>query len=319
MEFKDYYKILGVEPDADTKTIKTAYRKLARQFHPDMNPDAGAEAKLKEVAEAYQVLKNKQTRDEFDELRKHGSQSRQGFEPPTGWESSHGYANQGGAQFEGDFSDFFNSIFGGRGQAGQSSGFEQHQRHARGQDIEIELPVFLEETLEENQKTVEFEMPADPFSQSPPSKKSLKVKIPQGVLDGARIRLKGQGKLGHNGGAAGDLYLHIRVVPHPLFEVSGTNITITVPLAPWEAALGSKITVPTLDGKISLTIPADTQSGDKFRVKGKGLKTKTGRGDLYALVNVVMPDKSSEKSKDLGKELSASEAFNPRAEGRAQP
>ena len=133
------------------------------------------------------------------------------------------YANQGGAQFEGDFSDFFNSIFGGRGQAGQSSGFQQ--RNARGQDIEIELPVFLEETLEENQKTVEFEMPADAFSQTPPSKKSLKVKIPQGVLDGARIRLKGQGKLGHNGGTAGDLYLHIRVVPHPLFEVSGTNIT----------------------------------------------------------------------------------------------
>lgn len=316
MEFKDYYKILGVEPDADTKTIKTAYRKLARQFHPDVNPEAGAEEKFKEVAEAYQVLKNKQTRDEFDELRKYGAQSRQGFEPPPGWESSHGNANQGGAQFEGDFSDFFNSIFGGRGQTGQSSGFQQ--RNARGQDIEIELPVFLEETLEENQKTVEFEMPADAFSQTPPSKKSLKVKIPQGVLDGARIRLKGQGKQGHNGGTAGDLYLHIRVVPHPLFEVSGTNITVTVPMAPWEAALGCKITVPTLDGKISLTIPADTQSGDKLRVKGKGLKTKTGRGDLYALVNVVMPDKSSEKAKGLWKELAANEAFNPRAEWSAQ-
>jgi curved DNA-binding protein len=264
------------------------------------------------------VLKNKQTRDEFDELRKYGSQSQQGFQPPPGWESSHGSAHQGGAQFEGDFSDFFNSIFGERGQSAQSSGFQSHQRSARGQDIEIELPVFLEETLQENQKTVEFEMPADHFSQSPPSKKSLKVKIPEGVLDGARIRLKGQGKPSRSGGTAGDLYLHIRVVPHPLFDVSGTNISVTVPLAPWEAALGAKITVPTLDGKISLTIPADTQSGDKLRVKGRGLRTKTGRGDLYAIVNVVMPDKSSDKSKGLWQDLAASEAFDPRAEWSAQ-
>lgn len=128
----------------------------------------------------------------------------------------------------------------------------------------------------------------------------MKVKIPQGVVDGARVRLKGQGKPSDDGGVAGDLYIHIRIVPHPLFDVSGHNITITVPLAPWETALGTKITIPTLDGKINLTIPPDTQAGDKLRVKGKGLKTKTGRGDLLAVIKVVMPLKPVRKLTSFG-------------------
>lgn len=314
MDFKDYYKILGVEPDADLKTIKTAYRKLARKYHPDLNPGEGAEAKFKEVAEAYQVLKNEQTRAEFDELRQYGSQSQQGFQPPPGWKaSSHGGYQEGG-QAHGDFSDFFNSIFGGRGQSHNASEFNQTQRSARGQDIEIELPIFLEETLKETEKTIEFSIPADEYAQTPLSKKHLKVKIPQGVMDSERIRLKGQGKPGYHGGLAGDLYLHIRVVPHPLFDVSGHNLTITVPLAPWEVALGTKITVPTLEGKINLSIPPCTQSGDKFRVKGKGLKTKTLTGDMFAIVKVVMPDKTSEKGKRLWQEIAASETFEPRKE-----
>lgn len=313
MEFKDYYKILGVEPDADIKLIKTAYRKLARQYHPDMNPDKGAEEKFKEVAEAYQVLKNEKTRAEFDDLRKYGSQSQQGFRPPPGWQASHDSSFAGDAQFSG-YSDFFNSIFGGQRQSERGQGFNQTQRRTRGQDIEVELAVFLEETLKENEKTVEFQMPADGSSQVSPTKKHLKVKIPQGVADGARIRLKGQGNVGRNGGVAGDLYLHIRVVPHPLFDVSGHNISITVPLAPWEAALGTKIMVPTLEGKINLSIAANTQSGHKLRVKGKGLKTKTGTGDLFAIIKVVMPDKTSEKAKQLWQDLAATESFNPREE-----
>jgi curved DNA-binding protein len=313
MEFKDYYKILGVKPDADIKTIKTAYRKLARQYHPDVNPEEGAEEKFKEVAEAYQVLKNEKTRAEFDELRQYGSQSQQGFRPPPGWQSSRDSGFGDDSQFS-DYSDFFNSIFGGGRQSQHTQGFNQTRRQARGQDIEIELPVFLEETLKENEKTVEFQMPADGPSQAIPAKKHLKVKIPQGVLDGARIRLKGQGNVGQNGGPAGDLYLHIRVVPHPLFDVSGHNISITVPLAPWEAALGTKITVPTLEGKINLTISPNTQSGDKLRIKGKGLKTKTGNGDLFAIVKVVMPAKVSEKAKPLWQKLAETESFNPREE-----
>jgi curved DNA-binding protein len=318
MEFKDYYKILGVEPDADAKTIKTAYRKLARKYHPDMNPDEGAEAKFKEVAEAYQVLKNEQLRAEFDELRQYGSQSQHDFRPPPGWKASPNAEQQGGAQFQDDFSDFFNSIFGGRGQSHHAQGFDQAQRSARGQDIEIELPIFLEETLKESQKTIEFVIPAGDYAQTAPSKKHLKVKIPQGVMDGERIRLKGQGKPGHQGGTAGDLYLHIRVVPHPLFDVQGHNIIITIPLSPWEAALGTKISVPTLDGKIHLTIPPDSQSGDKLRVKGKGLKAKALVGDMFAVVKVTMPEKTSEKGKQLWQELANSEDFDPRLEWSTQ-
>ncbi|MDB4542674.1 DnaJ domain-containing protein [bacterium] len=314
MEFKDYYQILGVQDDADPKAIKTAYRKLARKYHPDMNPDEGAEARFKEVAEAYEVLKDEQKRAEFDELRRYGSRSQQDFQAPPGWQSSAQADRQQAEQFQGDFSDFFNSIFGARGQSQDASGFDQAHRSSRGQDIEIELPVFLEETLRKNEKSIEFVIPADQYAQAQPSKKHLKVKVPQGVMDGERIRLKGQGKPGYDGGLAGDLYLHIRVVPHPLFDVSGHNLTITVPLAPWEAALGAKITVPTLEGKISLTIPSNAQSGDKLRVKGKGLKTKTLTGDLYAIVKVVMPEKTSDKGRQLWEEIAATDAFDPRKE-----
>lgn len=164
MEFKDYYKILGVEPNADVKTIKTAYRKLALKYHPDMNPDEGAEAKFKEVAEAYQVLKNEQTRAEFDELRQYGSQSQHDFWPQPGWKASPNPDRQGGTEFHGDFSDFFNSIFGGRGQSHHAPGFDQAQHSTRGQDIEIELPIFLEETLKESQKPVRFVIPTDNYT-----------------------------------------------------------------------------------------------------------------------------------------------------------
>lgn len=313
MEFKDYYQILGVKPDADSMTIKTAYRKLARKYHPDMNPDKGAEAKFKEVAEAYQVLKKEQTRAEFDKLRQYGSQYQQDFKPPPGWKASSDSGFQSGAQSDGDFSDFFNSMFGSRNQSSSRDAFRQSQRN-RGQDIEIELPLFLEDTLKEFEKTIEFQIPPDAFSNTPAFKKHLKVKIPQGVMDGERIRLKKQGKPGDQGGTAGDLYLHIRVVPHPLFDVSGHDLMITVPLAPWELALGAKVTVPTLEGKINVSIPPCSQSGDKLRLKGKGLKTKTHTGDMFAIIKVVMPTKTSENGKRLWHEIAASENFEPRKE-----
>lgn len=304
MEFKDYYKILGVEPDADSKAIKTAYRKLARQYHPDMNPDKGAEDKFKEVAEAYEALKEPGRRAEYDELREYGGRSGAGFEPPPGWRSGSGPSAQ---QFEGDFSDFFNSMFGGdRGFQGRSN--------LRGQDAELEMPIFLEDTLDETSKLVEYSIPVYENGQVRDTKKSLKVKIPVGVIDGERIRLKGQGGPGQGGGPNGDLYLHIRLVPHPLFDVEGHNLVVTVPLAPWEAALGAKVTVPTLSGKINLTIAAGSQSGQKLRIKGKGLASKTGKGDLYALLKVVMPPSCSAEQKNLWQSLADKSAFDPRAE-----
>jgi len=312
MEFKDYYEILGVKPEADTKEIKNAYRHLARKYHPDMNPDAGAEAKFKDVAEAYKVLKDEGTRAEYDELRKYGG-NKQNFTPPPGWQSSGGFS--GGEQhFEGgDFSDFFNSIFSG-GASGFRQGGAGADRGFKGRDIDVEMPIFLEETVSELSKNIEFILPVFENGQMKEVKKSLKVKIPQGVADGERIRLKGQGGPGQGKGTNGDLYLHVRLVPHPLYDVQGHNLVITVPLAPWEAALGAKITIPTLTGKISLTISPNSQSGQKLRMKGKGLTGKTGSGDLIAVLNVVMPKEASEESKKLWANLAEKSAFNPRAE-----
>ncbi|WP_250657175.1 DnaJ C-terminal domain-containing protein [Alkalimarinus coralli] len=313
MEFKDYYKILGVNVDADAKEIKTAYRKLARKYHPDMNPAEGAESKFKEVAEAYEVLKDPARRAEFDELRKYGGQSGQSFRPPPGWQHSGGFQHHGAQHFEGDFSEFFNSIFGGEGHGFDHAGDMRH-RHVRGQDIEIEMPVFLEETLSNHVKTVEYKLPVFDGQKLENINKRLKVTIPRGVADGERIRVKGQGKPGMGNGAAGDLYLHIRLVPHPLFDVQGHDLMITLPIAPWEAALGVKVTVPTLEGNINVVVAPNSQSGKKLRIKGKGLKGKTVTGDLYAIIKIVMPATANEKIRHLWQQLSETAKFDPRAD-----
>lgn len=309
MEFKDYYQILGVAADAETSDIKSAYRKLARKFHPDLNPEEDAEANFKEVAEAWEVLKDKDRRAEYDELRRYGGRRQQEFEPPPGWQSTTGGERH---HFEGDFSDFFNSVFGGE--------FTQERRGTtdsygfRGQDIEIEMPIFLEESIADVSKPVEYELPVFEQGQTRRSIKSLKVTIPAGVGDGERIRVRGQGAPGQGKAPAGDLYLHIRLVPHPIFDVEGHNLLVTVPIAPWEAALGAKVTVPTLTGKINLTIAPGSQSGQKLRVKGKGLVGKTGKGDLYAVLKVVMPDDARPEVQELWKTLADKAAFNPRTE-----
>lgn len=311
MEFKDYYKILGVKADADIKEIKNAYRKLARKYHPDMNPEEGAADKFKEVAEAYEVLKKPERRAEFDELRQYGGRDGRGFEPPPGWQSTGGSSQEGASGA--DFSEFFNSIFGNRdGSSQQAGGFRQEQ--FRGQDVEIEMPVFLEELNKGNSKTVEYLIPTFDKGQVGQIKKHLNIKIPKGVIDGERVRVKGQGAPGHGNGHSGDLYLHIRLVPHPLFDVQGHNLILTLPIAPWEAALGAKVTVPTLDGKINLTVSPNSQSGKKLRIKGKGLKGKTVTGDLFAILKVVMPPTANEKTKALWQELSTTASFDPRSE-----
>jgi curved DNA-binding protein len=314
MEFKDYYKVLGVAADADKPTIKNAYRKLARKYHPDVSSESNAEAQFKEVAEAYEVLKDAQKRAEYDELKRYGRHGKT-FEPPPDWQPSSGFGDSGHTTFSGDFSDFFESIFGGAQQrqqpySGTERGFER-----RGHDIELDLPVFLEDTLSEESMPVSFEV-TEPGAngQLTRRKKHLNVKIPAGVGDGERIRLKGQGAPGTGGGPGGDLYLRIRLVPHPLFDVEGHNLVITVPLAPWEAALGAKIEVPTLTGRIHLTIPAQSQTGQRLRVKGKGLVGKGHKGDLFAVLKVVMPPGSNDKIRQQWQQLAESASFDPRAE-----
>lgn len=312
MDFKDYYKVLGLEPGADDKAVKAAYRKLARKYHPDVSKEKDAENQFKEVAEAYEVLKSAEKRAEYDELRKYAQQGRP-FEPPPGWQprGNAGFADEmGGGR---DYSDFFESLFGAAGRTqgpGRSSG-------RRGQDVEMELPILLEETLADEAKKIAFQLPQYSADGRPLEaiSKTLNVKIPAGVSDGERIRLKGQGAPGLGGAANGDLYLIIRLVPHPLFDVEAHNLILTVPLAPWEAALGSKVTVPTLDGKIHLSIPANSQSGQRLRIKGKGLINKLGeRGDLYALFKIVIPAQADEPTRALWAQLAEQAAFDPRAE-----
>jgi curved DNA-binding protein len=312
MEFKDYYKILGVEPKSELKEIKLAYRRLARKYHPDVSKQEDAEKKFQEIAEAYEVLKNPSKRAEYDELREYGG-SRQNFEPPKGWRSAtaHSFDDMG----EGH-SDFFRSVFGGDP---AESGFSQArggQFGMRGQDVDMELPVFLEDTLKPTSKTISYALQQiDEQGRVQQKPKTLEVKIPAGVVEGERIRLKGQGGKGLGDGGPGDLYLLIRLVPHPLFDVEGHNLILTLPLAPWEAALGTQVEAPTLDSKISLKIPANSQTGQRMRIKGRGLVRKTGgRGDLYAVLKVVMPKAGDEATKELWSKLSSVADFNPRAE-----
>jgi curved DNA-binding protein len=313
MEFKDYYKILGVEPDADAKTIKTAYRKLARQYHPDVNPEPEAEDKFKEVAEAYEVLKNTERRAEYDELRRWGGGRARGdgFEPPPGWQSR----AQGGysSSFSGEeFSEFFSNIFGDGFREARHGGGEGFS--LRGQDIEVEMPVFLEETLHEHSKPVKYRVPSFENGQLAYTTRSMNVKIPAGVSEGQRIRVKGQGAPGRGGGPAGDLYLHIRLVPHPLYDVEGHDLTLTLPIAPWEAALGAQLEVPLLEGRVKLTVKPHSKSGQRMRIRGKGLPGPTGQGDLYVVLNIVMPEYHNDKTDELWQKLAREAAFDPRAD-----
>ncbi|MEK6489752.1 curved DNA-binding protein [Klebsiella grimontii] len=300
MELKDYYAILGVQPTDDLKTIKTAYRRLARKYHPDVSKENDAEAKFKDLAEAWEVLKDDQRRAEYDQLWQHRNDPQFGRQQQHSREQS--YSQQ-------DFDDIFSTMFG------QQAHHSRRQHGVRGHDLEIEVAVFLEETLAEQTRTISYKLPVyNVFgmveSETP---KTLNVKIPAGVVDGQRIRLKGQGTPGENGGPNGDLWLVIHIAPHPLFDVVDHNLETVLPLAPWEAALGAKVTIPTLKESILLTIPPGSQAGQRLRVKGKGLTSKTTTGDLYAVIKIVMPPKPDEKSRALWQQLAdAQSSFEPR-------
>ena len=314
MDFKDYYKILGIDASAENKAIKTAYRKLARKYHPDVSDHHDAEDRFKEVIEAYEVLKDREKRAEYDEIRRYGTHG-QRFQPPPDWQPSRATSSHGGSQFQGDFSEFFSSIFGAAGDTMQQEFTHRNAFSQKGQDIETDMPIFLEDTLSEDSKTISYSLPHyDNDGRVSEIKKTLNVKIPAGVSDGERIRLKGQGTPGIGDSPGGDLYLRIRLVPHPLFDVEGHDLTITVPIAPWEAALGAKIIVPTLSTKVQVSIPAGSQTGQRFRIKGKGLVHKRGNGDLYAVLKVVMPATADDKLKQQWEQLARTASFDPRAQ-----
>ncbi|MFP5239852.1 MAG: DnaJ C-terminal domain-containing protein [Acidobacteriota bacterium] len=332
MEYKDYYKLLGVDKKATQDEISKAFKKLARTCHPDLNPgDCTAEAKFKEINEAYEVLRDPEKRKLYDTLGpnwQHG----QNFQPPPGYENfryNFGGAGQGGQQFDmGGFSDFLQTIYGGSGGMGGRGGFGGQggfgaqggfggqgfqRRPTRGGDVEALLELTLEEAYHGGSKTVTIQEEAlSPDGRPYIRPKTLSVNIPAGVRDGSKIRLAGQGEQGGAGGSAGDMYLKVSIRPHSRFKLEDVNVLVDVPLAPWEAALGATVRVPTLDGDIDLNIPAGSSSGRKMRIRGKGLQGKAGRGDQFVRVMIHTPKTLTDAERALWHDLAEASSFNPR-------
>lgn len=309
MEYKDYYKILGVERDAKEAEIKTAYRRLARKYHPDVSKEADAETKFKEVGEAYEVLKDKEKRQAYDQLGANWKQG-QNFNPPPGWEdifSNAGSAgNASGASFgdTGGFSDFFESMFGGGG-FNQSGGFQHRGFQSKGADQHANISISLEDAFQGAKKNIRL------GNKQTGNGRNLDVKIPAGITSGKRIRLSGQGGPGAGGGPNGDLYLEVTITPHNLFKVDGKNILLDLPIAPWEAVLGASVHVPTLGGRVEAKIPAGSQSGKKLRLKNRGLKGNPA-GDQIVTLQIVMPKINNDEDKSYFGEMQKRFDFNPR-------
>lgn len=311
MKFVDYYKLLGVAPEATTAEIKKAYRRLARKYHPDVSKEPNAEARFKEIAEAYEVLKETDKRAEYDQLRRYGADGVD-FRPPPGWAGNRG-PGAGGPDMDGAqrFSEFFESIFGRAAGARPGAG----ARYAlHGEDIHYTLPVTLEDVGHGAVRTISLPIQElDAQGQRIASTKTLKVTVPLGIADGGKVRLKGQGHPGQGGGPAGDLYLHISYEPHARFTVDGRDLRCALPISPWEAMRGARIEVPTLEGVVSLSIPANARSRQQLRLRGRGLPGDPA-GDLYVELNIVVPAlTTADQRKALDALAEAFPDFDPRS------
>ena len=313
MEYKDYYKILGIERDAKEAEIKTAYRRLARKYHPDVSKEPNAEEKFKEVGEAYEVLKDPQKRQAYDQLGSNWKAG-QNFNPPPGWEDIFANVNVSGAGFSdgassgfgaSGFSDFFESMFGGSfstagGPGFSSSGFDRSSVQAHGADQHASISVSLEDAFNGAKKNIRLG-----------NNRNLDVKIPKGITSGKRIRLSGQGGAGAGGGPNGDLYLEVSITPHRLFKVDGKNILLDLPVTPWEAALGARVQVPTLGGRVETNVPAGSQSGKKLRLKKRGLSGNP-TGDQIITLQIAMPNITSDEDKKYFEDMAQRFQFDPR-------
>ena len=317
VKFQDYYEILGVGRDASEDEIKRAYRKLARKYHPDVNKDKEAEERFKQINEAHEVLKDPEKRKLYDQLGPDW-QAGQDFKPPPGWENANFEFRTGhGTEsftFGGGFSDFFETLFGGSMAGGGRASGGQRSWVMRGQDHEAEIEIDLESAYRGATRTLTLQgHEIDPQGQVRPTVQNIQVKIPPGVTDGSRIRLAGKGGEGMGGGSPGDLYLKVRIEPHPRFSLDGHNLQTEVPVTPWEAALGATVQVETMDGTVKLKIPPNSQSGKKLRLRGKGFPKKTGeRGDLIVRLNIVIPKNLTAREKELFAQMAKDSSFNPR-------
>ncbi|MCP5142680.1 MAG: DnaJ domain-containing protein [Chromatiales bacterium] len=323
MEFKDYYQTLGVARDASADDIKKAYRKLARKYHPDVSKEADAELRFKEVGEAYEVLKDPEKRTAYDQFGNNWKAG-QDFRPPPGWDAGFEFRGAGGGGFAGEgFSDFFESLFGqkfggggggpGMGGAGFNAGFGGRPRRRQGEDHHAKVMVALEDAYQGATRQLNLSLPEqDAQGRVHSRERTLNVKIPAGVTEGQRIRLAGQGAPGLNGGPTGDLYLEIAFKPHPRFRAEGRDIYVDLPVTPWEAALGQKVPVPTLGGELSLKLPEGAQSGQKLRLKAKGLPGSTP-GDEYVILKMVTPPADNPAKRAIYERMAEAMPFDPRA------
>jgi len=313
MEFKDYYEIMGVKRDATQDEIKRAYRKLARKYHPDVSKEADAEARFKEVGEAYEVLKDPEKRAAYDQLGANWKAG-QDFRPPPDWDQGFEFHGGGftGADAE-QFSDFFESLFGRGGFGRGFGGGARREYHARGEDTHAKVLIDLEDAYQGSTRTLTLKhSELGPDGRPHLKERTLNVRIPKGVRQGQNIRLAGQGGAGIGKGGAGDLYLEVEFRPHPFYKVEGKDVYLDLPVAPWEAALGATVKVPTPAGTVDLKIPPNSSSGRKLRLKGRGIPAKQP-GDLYVVLQIALPKAESESAKQAYAAFKQALDFNPRA------
>lgn len=297
MEFKDYYDILGLKPDASDADIKSTYRKLARKFHPDVSKEAGAEEKFKAVNEAYEALRDPAKRRAYDQLRSSGYRPGDEFHPPPhfGEDTEFHFSDFGG---QGDFSDFFESLFGRGARAGGGA------RPRRGHDVSARIEIPLSVAFSGGTERINL--------RDAGGARTLEVKIPAGILPGQQIRLAGQGSPGGHGAPAGDLLLEISIREDARFRLDGRDVQISLPISPWEAALGASVTVPTLGGDVQLKVPAGSNSGKRMRLRGRGMPGKPA-GDQLVTLQIATPKAENEAQRKLYEKMAdAFKSYDPR-------
>ncbi|WP_299417803.1 DnaJ C-terminal domain-containing protein [uncultured Sulfitobacter sp.] len=304
MDFKDYYKVLGVAQDAKPDDIKKAFRKAARKYHPDINTGPNAEAKFKDVNEAYEVLKDPERRAAYDQMGQEPPQGQGRYQPPPDWENEYSFS-QGGPQEGEGFNDFFETLFrrggGPTGGMGAKHGADSHGR----------IEITIEEAFKGASRTLSLRSPVlGPDGRVTLQDRTIAVKVPKGIMEGQHIRLAGQGTPGAD--VAGDLFLEISFAPHPVYRPDGKDLYLDLPIAPWEGALGARVTMPTPDGKVDLRIPKNARAGQKLRLKGKGLPGQPA-GDIYATLKIVNPKAETAEARAFFEKMAQEMPFDPRA------
>jgi curved DNA-binding protein len=310
VEFKDYYKVMGVARDATEAQIKQAYRKLARKYHPDVSKEKDAEARFKEVGEAYEVLKSAEKRAAYDQLGQ-GPRPGEEFRPPPDWGAGFEFSGAGPGAGGGnaDYSDFFESLFGGVGGT-------RHRPHGpqsgRGEDHHAKVLLDLDATLQGGSRTFTLRVPEiDAQGRLISKERVLNVQVPKGILPGQTIRLAGQGSSAGAQGTAGDLYIEVEFQPHAMYRVDGRDLYLDLPVTPWEAALGASVKTPTPGGPVDLKIPAGSHAGTKLRLKSRGIPAATP-GDFYVVLQIALPAANDDKAKEAYRAMAEAIPFNPR-------